>query len=61
VKEMIFCKITGKNDGKGTVYKFVLFPIVQMFFILYALVAALLYSPTICSYLVVFVFFSFMF
>jgi len=57
---MIFLQDSrGKKDGKGTVYKFVLFPLVQMFFILYVVIAALLYGLTICSYLLAFVFFNY--
>lgn len=53
-----FLQDNGENGGKGTVYKFVLFPIIQMFAILYVVIAVLLYSSTICSYLLIFVFFN---
>lgn len=35
---------------------FVLFPLVQIFIILYVVIAALVCSPTICSYLLAFIF-----
>lgn len=44
---------------RETVYKFISFPLVQMLFILHVVIAALLYSPTICTYLIAFVFFNY--
>ena len=44
---------------RETVNKFISFPLVQMLFILYVVITALLYSPTICTYLIAFVFFNY--